>query len=250
MFNWLNNVCSVSARPHSVSRGKRCPPPPFCYTPGTRRADPAGAVAWWALPAVFAAWPAGPAWHMQLPARMAKRAVKARAAPAATPTPCLTAAQFRALLKARGYSLAALARLWQLTPGRVSQLAASDQRPAHFDYALWGLPPSGQAHAVARRRRDALADLLQGKAAQQGARFDKAAYWREAIAIGAQFTSDYHFSEGIRQGSVGTVIACSGNSANPDVRIRFDTGYEEDFALSYLQAKDCHLWPRSLVATR
>lgn len=187
---------------------------------------------------------------MQHPSTVAKRDLKARAVASAANRPRLTPEEFRVLAKARGYSFAALARLWELTPGRVSQLAAATLRPAHFDYALWGLPPIDQAHAVTQRRRDALANLSRPKPAKEGAGagFDQATYWQSVIEIGAQFISSYEFSEGIPYGCVGTVIARSRNPATPNIRIRFATGYEEDFSLAYLQAKNCPLWPRLFVA--
>jgi hypothetical protein len=161
-----------------------------------------------------------------------------------TSRPKLSPEQFRALANARGYTFAQLALLWDLSAGRISQVAADPNRPAHFDYALWGLPPRGQLSAISKRRAQMLTALRTrikaGKVDQPA--FDADAHWFAVTQIGMGFTSSVEFSENIPEGAIGTVIARSQHQTNPEITIRFDTGFVEAFPLDYLKAIECPLW--------
>jgi hypothetical protein len=156
----------------------------------------------------------------------------------------LSPEQFRALANARGYSFAQLATAWALSSGRISQIAADPDRPIHFDYALWGLPPRGQHSAVAKRRAQVLTALKTRVKADKAnkAFFDVDAHWFEVTQIGMGFTCSVDFSDEMPEGVCGTVIARSQDKLNPNITIRFDTGFIEVFPLDYLKAIDCPLW--------
>lgn len=155
----------------------------------------------------------------------------------------LTVAQFRALAKARGYTLAQLAELWQLSPGRISQVAGDPERPIHFDYALWGLPPTGQHRAVTMRRRSVVASLTVQEPKKLPKRFDVEQHWHDVTQLGMGFTSSIEFSDDIPEGALGIVVNRGTDRNNPLIALKFETGYTESFPLSYLKAIDCPLWP-------
>jgi hypothetical protein len=161
------------------------------------------------------------------------------------PSSRLTPEQFRALSSQRGYTFAQLAALWELSPGRISQLAADPNRSAHFDYALWGLPIRHQVNATDQRRAQILKSLetridKPNKPKQE--KFDADAHWAAITQVGMGFTSSVEFSESIPEGSLGIVVSREGTANSPIIVIQFDTGFIERFPLSYLQAADCPLW--------
>jgi hypothetical protein len=158
------------------------------------------------------------------------------------PLPKLTPEQFRALTNERGYTFAQLAMLWNLSPGRISQIAGDTDRPAHFDYALWGLPSRSQARAVAQRRAAMLAAIKTRTRKPAKPVFDADAHWFEVTQVGMGFTSSVEFSENIPEDAHGVVVGRSGDPNNPHIAIRFDTGFIERFPLNYLKAVDCPLW--------
>jgi hypothetical protein len=154
----------------------------------------------------------------------------------------LTPEQFRALCNERGYIFAQLATLWNLSLGRISQIVGDAERPAHFDYAHWSLPPRLQAKAVTQRRASVLAELRTCTRKPAKPVFDADAHWLEVTQIGMGFTSSAEFSENIPDGALGVVIARTSNTNNPEVSIQFETGFVEVFPLDYLKAIDCPLW--------
>lgn len=149
--------------------------------------------------------------------------------------PQLTREEFKALAKQRGYSLAALARLWNLTPARLSQIAADPARAPYFDLALWGMPRKGAQGFVASRRLRALASIA-GRAGRKKAGFDAEAYWRDALAPGATFTVAEEQGSHIPENSEAIVLSQAVRKGEVWVRLRFSTGYIEDFQTSYLRS--------------
>ena len=154
--------------------------------------------------------------------------------------PQLTRDEFKALAKQRGYSLAALARLWNLTPARLSQIAADPARAPYFDLALWGMPRKGAQGFVASRRLRALASIA-GRSGRKKAAFDLDASWREALAPGATFTVAEEQGSHIPENSEAVVMAQAVRKGELWVTLRFSTGYIEEFAASYLRGSSSFL---------
>jgi hypothetical protein len=173
--------------------------------------------------------------------------------PAKRETP-LTPAQFRALVRAKGYTLAMLARAWGFSPARVTQIADLSDRPAHFDLALWGTPPTPQRDAM-RARRDDYVRRLAGVAKRTqrasaagpaGPTFSERDHWEAAIAIGAEFVSDAELGDHIPEGCVAVVESVAGQGDARVVSLRFSTGYVEGFQLAFLRQPTCFLWARGI----
>jgi hypothetical protein len=161
------------------------------------------------------------------------------------PSSRLTPEQFRALSSQRGYTFAQLAALWELSPGRISQLAADPNRSAHFDYALWGLPIRHQVNATDQRRAQILKSLetrINKPTRPKQEKFDADSHWAAITQVGMGFTSSVEFSDDIPAGALGIVTARIGDTTNPTIEIRFTTGFVEAFPLDYLKAIDCPLW--------
>jgi len=160
---------------------------------------------------------------------------------------------FRGLARAKGYTLAELARTWGLSPARLTQIAADLARPAHYDLALWGTPARRQAAAVAAKRAEHVAALRGVPSRRQSRRraedFDPAQHWRDATRLSAQFVADAEQGDHIPEGCVAEVVGTSGQGDGQLVTLRFSTGYTEDFTLGYLKSPDCFLWPRGLLST-
>ncbi len=137
----------------------------------------------------------------------------------------LTAEQFRALARARGYTLAALARLWGLTRARVSQIAADPARPRHYDYALWGTP----------RRR--------GHAPRLAApRLPRASGDARGLEVGEIFIVRESPGEHLPEGEEGVVTRLSGSPPPGRAHLSFGAGsYEENFEVPYLLSAACFL---------
>jgi hypothetical protein len=161
------------------------------------------------------------------------------------PSSRLTPEQFRALSSQRGYTFAQLAALWELSPGRISQLAADPNRSAHFDYALWGLPIRHQVNATDQRRAQILKSLktrIEKPDKPKEEKFDADAHWAEITQVGRGFTSSVEFSDDIPEGCLGTVVARDFSKPNPTISIQFLNGVVETFPLSYLTQVDCPFW--------
>jgi hypothetical protein len=136
----------------------------------------------------------------------------------------MTSAQFRALIAARGYTLRETARRWGLSPGRLSQLASAERRPAHYEEAAWGLPPKRLAEAVLHKRQRILERL-----AGQGSGADKTFLGDEYQVTNEQGA---HLPEGVK----GHVIAERRRAGRVFLTLQFNTGYEETFELAHLQS--------------
>ncbi len=151
----------------------------------------------------------------------------------------LSPAQFRALIKARGYSFVELARLWGVSAARVTQMVKDADRPAYLDYALWGLPARSRAFAVGLRRGEAAAaaerrhpDLRRQPRAR-------------AIRIASDSTLEggdvyiVHRSQGehLQEGARGAIIGVEHGA----VWIGFESGYVERFPMSYLESTSSFL---------
>lgn len=163
-----------------------------------------------------------------------------------------TETEFRSLIRERGYTLADLARLWGLSRGRLTQLAGDPDRPKHYDYAVWGLPPKALAPAIRARRARYLAALMAGHKLPR--RRSRATPWTGAnvitvptevearIQVGDTVSvlaeQGDHLPEGLG-GIVTTVIQKGDHIA---ARIRFRNGYEETFDLTYLLSPASILW--------
>jgi hypothetical protein len=161
------------------------------------------------------------------------------------PSSRLTPEQFRALSSQRGYTFAQLAVLWELSPGRISQLAADPIRPAHFDYALWGLPARHQVNATDQRRAQILKSLktrIEKPDKPKEEKFDADAHWAEITQVGRGFTSSVEFSDDIPEGCLGIVVARDLSKLDPAISIQFLNRVVETFPLSYLKQIDCPLW--------
>jgi hypothetical protein len=139
----------------------------------------------------------------------------------------LSAEQFRATARARGYSLAALARLWGLTRSRLSQIAADPARAAHYDFALLGTP----------RRRGGKVESAQEGGGAAGVSGDHAS--TEGLELGEVFVVRDSPGEHLPEGAEGVVVGLAGVGAPARVLLRFGSGgYEEDFEVAYLLSSE------------
>lgn len=137
----------------------------------------------------------------------------------------LTPVEFRALVTARGYSLAELGRIWGLTKGRMSQIASDEHRAPHFDLALWGTPVKANGIAAQGRRRRVIAGL-----ATPAPRVDE-------IELGEVFMVANSPGEHLPEGALGIVQHVGGPRHQRVAHLVFtDWGYEESFEIAYLLA--------------
>jgi hypothetical protein len=152
----------------------------------------------------------------------------------------LTREEFIGLIRHRGYSLTAVGQLWGVSRSRISQIAADAQRPAHWDYSLWGLPARlATARVEARRLRLLLAARAKPSRANSNTRpparlptVEVGDVWIVRDSPGA------HLPERCE----GTVQAVTLHAGLYYILLRFAvTGYEEAFPVSYLQQPDCFL---------
>jgi hypothetical protein len=136
----------------------------------------------------------------------------------------LSAEQFRALARLRGYSLAALARLWGLSRARVSQIAADPGRAAHYDFALRGTPRNSRRGGSGAAPDRALA----ARAAQ--------------LEIGEIFVVRESPGDHLPEGGEGVVAALSGRGERRYAQLCFEGGsYRESFEVAYLLSPLCFL---------
>ena len=159
----------------------------------------------------------------------------------------LTPAQFLALVKAKGYRLVDLARLWNLSSARISQIVRDPERPAYLNYALWGLPTKSRADRVARERARAALDAER--------RFPSLRKQRKRSLPGRAQTMSLPFQKGdgvcvlsaqgehLPEGTRGAVIERDRDSA----WIAFETSYVEKFSMAYLLSPSAFLMANGQV---
>ena len=147
----------------------------------------------------------------------------------------MTSAQFRALIASRGYTLRETARRWGLSPGRLSQLANAERRPAHYEEAAWGLPPKRLAEAIAGKRQRIL-DRLDSEAEGVGQSF-----------MGDEYQVTQEQGEHLPEGAQGYVISERRRAGRLFLTLRFRTGYEETFDWESLRSHSMFLAPTGRV---
>jgi hypothetical protein len=62
------------------------------------------------------------------------------------------------------------------------------------------------------------------------------------LAFNARNSVQYEQGDHLPQGARGHVVATIKRGNKAVIRIRFPTGYEEDFDEAYLRSKECFLW--------
>lgn len=151
-------------------------------------------------------------------------------APAAN---ALSAAEFRALVRLKGHSLASLARLWGLTRARLSQIAADPARAPHYAFALLGTP---RARA---RTRPAAPAAPAARAATTGL---SGRVCLPDVEPGEVFVVRDSPGEHLPEGEEGVVTAVTCLRGSWLVQLRFtNADYEERYELPYLLSADCFL---------
>lgn len=146
----------------------------------------------------------------------------------------MTPTEFRAVARARGYTLADLARLWQLSRARVTQIASDSGRAPVYELALWAVPPKRTAAAVQSRRRQFAAALAE-RMSPRGT----STTWE--IELQAVFMVGSEQGSHLPEGSRGYVDARERRRDGEHVHLRFDTGYHEWFSTAFLKDPDCFL---------
>ena len=168
----------------------------------------------------------------------------------------MTRNQFVGILKERGWKLREVAELWEITAARLTQISKNPNRPAHWDYALWGLP---RRHTLARvtGRRLQIARGLEtphrpsrrstnrpqpdifapDTESSSGALVERGDVW--AVRDGQ--------GEHLPEGCEGFVYSIESHPNGTYAKLRFDTGYEESFEVAFLTGPDCFLSPTGRV---
>jgi hypothetical protein len=145
----------------------------------------------------------------------------------------LTREEFIALARLRGYSLAAVARLWGISRSRMSQIAGDICRKSYWDYALWGLPSKSATARVESRRSRSLASL--GSTNVRRNRI-------ESVEIGDVWLVRDSPGDHLPEGAEGTVLTLTVREGEWRALICFPaTAYKESYSLSYLSQPDCFL---------
>lgn len=149
----------------------------------------------------------------------------------------LTREEFIGLARLRGYSLAAVARLWGLSRSRISQIAADTHRPMHWDYALWGLPARNATARVEARRLRLLPSLRDNGPRRH--RFPSPPALHE---IGDIWLVRDSPGEHLLEGAEGIVQNLFVRDGDWHANLYFPaTAYQESFTLTYLQSAHCFL---------
>jgi len=150
----------------------------------------------------------------------------------------LSAKQFRAIVRARGYRLRDIAELWGLTPARLSQIAADPERPSHYEYALWGLPKKKLAALVMGRRQEAARALVEASEAEpQRSGAESVAIEPRDVWIVRESPGDH-----LPEGCEGIVQAVQYRDGEQQVSLHFPaTDYAETFSVTYLNDPTCFL---------
>lgn len=143
----------------------------------------------------------------------------------------MTGAEFRALIERRGYSLSDVARRWGLSAARVCQLASTDDRPRHYDDAVWSLPVKAHARTVGKRRGRIVRALVGGAASE-----DRAVLPEWAV-VGMEFMVHSEQGDHLRERARGYIVTIDGT----EVLIKFASGYVETFSVPYLESSECFL---------
>lgn len=154
----------------------------------------------------------------------------------------LTREEFIGVAKARGYTLAEVARAWGLTPTRVTQIAKDPERDLRDDFALWGLPTKRTAAAVALQR-ERLARQYAKTVRQRGASPPpvQTDIWDDLTGVDCVFLVAAEQGEHLPVDCEGVVVAREHRDGELHVTIRFRTGYSESFPLSFLKDPGCFL---------
>ena len=151
----------------------------------------------------------------------------------------LTRQQFQAEIKRLGYTQDEVAKLWEMTPARLSQIARDPQRSPLYEYALWGLPSKRTAARVTERRTQAARALGAVKPPERAE--DSQDVWTDLTAVRAVFVVREEQGEHLPEGCEGIVVARAGQGGACQVSIQFDSGYHESYSLSYLKDPACFL---------
>jgi hypothetical protein len=153
----------------------------------------------------------------------------------------LTRRQFQGLIKKRGYTQAEVAKLFELSNVRLSQIARDPERAMHYDYALWGLPPKAIAAAVAARRELAVREYSSAADSTRAPAPHLQDIWSEIEDIGAVYIVRSEQGEHLPEGCEGVVVTREVHGDTARVTIRFDSGHSESFPVSYLRGPECFL---------
>ena len=157
----------------------------------------------------------------------------------------LTAAEFKAVIKNRGYRMGEVAGLWNITPARLSQIARDLNHFPAYEFALWALVPKRIAAAVAVRRAQAAQQLVAKVEAKANPAVAAASsmtdVWDDLTELGSVFKVDVEQGEHLPEGCEGVVVKRERRDGDVHLLVRFAGGHEESFPLSYLRDPSCFL---------
>lgn len=160
-----------------------------------------------------------------VPADHSDRTRKRRGAPKKpVPRPLRESVAFKAAIYAKGWSIAGLAKHWEISREWLLKLAADEQRPRHYDDAVAGLPRIGPPITL----RAAWSAKLDGRELPAKIHVPGLRY-RNYLFVGAIVVALKDVGSLAEEGMRGYVVHVHQRDNHESYRILFETGAIEVF---------------------
>lgn len=139
----------------------------------------------------------------------------------------LNPAQFKALVRLKGWTYEGLSKRWGVSRVWVSKIASNPDRPAHYVDAVFGLPENGEKGSSARannkylKRIGAIIEASAPKAKGPGFRY------QGYFVLGRIVTAAVEVGSLAQEGERGVVVRVIPSMFEERYVVRFNSGEEE-----------------------